>query len=157
MESIAADPAPNQAPSPPFKPLPDPRQLLCPVPVASPKNVTEIWDRLFDSDWRDFTYDFDVVDRIGSAINHPVYKFSGHHRPPLLEPALQRPKLFGPDGAGVIAHQYSQDLGSAGVWMILQVGEDLGPDMFEGIRPSPPSNAALSFWPPRGIGLSRAP
>ncbi len=72
-------------------------------------------------------YDFDFVDRIGSAINHPVYKFSGHHRPPLLEPALQRPQLLGTDSVGMVAHQYFQDPGAAGVGMILQVAKHLGP------------------------------
>ncbi len=52
--------------------------------LASPKNVTEIWDRLFDSDWRDFTYDFGVLNRTISTVYDPVYELFGHNRPPLL-------------------------------------------------------------------------
>ena len=101
----------------------------CPVPVASPKNVTEIWDRLFDSDWRDFTYDFGVLNRTISTVYYSVNELFGHHRPPLLEPALQRPQLLGPDGVGVIKHEHFQDLHAAGVGMILQVAKHLGPDV----------------------------
>ena len=86
-----------------------------------------MWDRLFDSDWRDFTYDFGVLNRTISTVYDPVYELFGHHRPPLLQPALQGPQLLGTDSVGMVAHEYFQDLGSAGVGMILQVGEHSGP------------------------------
>ena len=80
------------------------RHLFWPGPVASPKNVTEIWNRLFDSDWRDFTDDFGIVDSTITAVYDPVNELFSHHRLPLLQPALQGPQLLWADTFGMIAH-----------------------------------------------------
>ena len=110
-----------------LKVLIDQRQPFCPVPVASPKNVTEVSAHLFGPDWRDYTHDFGIVDHTFCTVYDRVDELFSHHRPPLLEPALQRPQLLGTDSVGVIAHEYFQDPGAAGVGMILQVAKHLGP------------------------------
>ena len=89
--------------------------------------MTEVSAHLFGPNRCDYAYDFGILNRTISTVYHSVNELFGHNRAPLPEPALQRPQLFGPDAVGVIAHQYSQDPGAAGVGMILLVGKHLGP------------------------------
>ena len=133
------------------------RQLLLQNPVASPKNVTEVQSRLIDPNRSDLAHDSDAWFAIAGSVYDSINEFTGHYRSPLLEPSLQGPQLLWADAFGVIAHQYSQDHCCAGVGMILQVGKDLGPDVFEGIRASPPPPAALSFGTARRICITLAP
>ena len=103
--------------------------LFWPAPLPHQKNVIEIADRLPGPNRCDYAYDFGVLNRTISTVYDSVDELFGHNRSPLLEPALQRPQLFGPDGVGVITHERFQDLHAAGVGVILQVGKYLGPDM----------------------------
>ena len=136
--------------------LSDQRLLDLPGPVASPKNVTEVQSRLIDPNRSDLAHDSDAWFAIAGSVYDSINEFTGHYRSPLLEPPLLGAQLLWADTFGMIAHQYSQDLCCAGVGMILQVGEHLGPDVLQGIFVSSPP-AALSFGTARWTGIALPP
>ena len=83
-----------------------PRQLLCPIPVASLKKVIEHCDRLLDSNRCDFTYDFGILNRTIWPAFHPVNELAGYCRPPLLVRACAA------ESAAVSARRCRGDLSS---------------------------------------------